>query len=230
MIEIYAIKVPEFITESKFRRLLHYVSSKKKEQINRFIRHKDAYRTLLADILIRIVIRNKFKMKIHEIKFDSNKYGKPYLKSPNKFSFNLSHSGDWVVCVTHQSDIGVDIEKIQSIDLNIAQHCFTKEEYCDLETKQEHQQLEYFYDLWTLKESYIKAIGKGLHIPLNSFTIRKHCSNNIILQNSRIGNSWYFKQYELDPKYKLSICSMSNIFPDYIEIKDFCTLCKEIEN
>ncbi|MGA4721900.1 4'-phosphopantetheinyl transferase family protein [Fictibacillus nanhaiensis] len=204
--------------------------TKKKKRINQFLKIEDAYRTLLADILVRTVICNKFGMKIHDIKFDLNKYGKPCLQNVKEFSFNLSHSGEWVVCATHHSDIGIDVEMIQPIDLNIASQFFTKEEYNDLISKKDHQRLEYFYDLWTLKESYIKAIGNGLHIPLDSFTIRKNFSNNFILQNTNSEHSWYFKQYELDLRYKLSVCSMSNSFPEQVLHKDFSILCKEIEN
>ena len=66
--------------------------------------------------------------------------------------------------------IGVDIEKIQLIDLKVAQRFFSEKEYEDLIAKTSSERIAYFYDLWTLKESLTKTLGIGLTIPLNSFS------------------------------------------------------------
>ncbi|MFE3576471.1 4'-phosphopantetheinyl transferase family protein [Lysinibacillus sp. NPDC059133] len=231
MVEIYAVKIPEYITGLQFSRLTQYVDLQKKERIKRFVKVEDAYRTLIADILLRSLICEKFGIINHDIIFNVTEYGKPYLKNVEQLSYNISHSGDWVVIALNNFEIGIDIEMIKPIDFNFAKQFLTEYEYFDLMSIQEkRKRLEYFYDLWTLKESYVKAIGKGLFFPLKDFTIQKDSLNKITFQSSLDTNSWYFKQYEVDHDYKLSVCSEINSFPNFPIIKKFSNLCQEIEN
>lgn len=62
-------------------------------------------------------------------------------------------------------------EKIIPIDLRIGKRFFINKEYEYIMNKNLISRLEYFYEIWTLKESYIKAVGMGLSISLNSFNI-----------------------------------------------------------
>lgn len=68
---------------------------------------------------------------------------------------------------------------------------FSDEEVEDLNTRSLVGKIDYFYDLWTLKESYIKAIGKGLSIPLNSFTIKKNKEEGIIVKQDDLYSSYF---------------------------------------
>ncbi len=207
MIKLYAINISKGIEPKIFDKLLQYVSKEKQEKIKRFISNKDALRTLIGDILIRYIICRNLSILNENIVFEVNEYGKPYLKNSKDFYFNISHAGDWVVCAVGKSDVGVDVElvKDKGIELNIANSFFSAEEYQYLMLQREEERVDYFYELWTLKESYIKAVGKGLSIPLNSFCIIKN--NNVIKVVSKNNpDSFYFKQYFLDSKYKLAIC------------------------
>ncbi|WP_373293886.1 4'-phosphopantetheinyl transferase family protein [Paenibacillus albidus] len=76
--------------------------------------------------------------------------------------------------------------------------------------KPETDQKTFFSILWTLKESYIKAKGMGLSLPLNSFSFTFHSDQSIAL--SPIEEGYFFRQYELDYGYKLSACSSADEF------------------
>ncbi len=160
-------------------------------------------------------------------KFIYNEYGKPFVENFSDFHFNLSHSGEWVVCTTANFNVGIDIEKGSEIEaFKLAHEFFSEEDFYDISNMNSDEQINYFYDLWTLKESYIKTIGKGLYIPLNSFSIKKESRTLISYKN--IPKNFYFKQYNIDSNYKLSACATRDEFPQEIIIKDIYTIFQNI--
>jgi 4'-phosphopantetheinyl transferase len=78
--------------------------------------------------------------------------------------------------------------------------------------------LSRFYEIWTLKESYIKCLGKGLSIPLKSFSIS--INDGIITVITEYENKEYmFKRFEVEQDYKIAACSINNAdeeIPDYL--------------
>ena len=216
--KIFALNNLEPMDNLTFRKLLTNVPDEKQERIKKFARHDDAKRVLLADILVRSVVASELKVSTKMIEFNANKFGKPRLKRNRGFHFNVSHSEDWVVCAVDDEPIGIDIEKIRSVKLEIAEQFFSDEEYKMLIAKRPEDRQDFFFDLWTLKESYIKAVGKGLSIPLKSFTVSFFKKDEIAI---RLGNkltSWTLKQYDLGPEYKMSVCAAHKIFPDNVII------------
>jgi 4'-phosphopantetheinyl transferase len=215
MVEIYAIRIDEPIEDEIYSQILSCISEDKHERMEKLRFKEDAKRMLYGDLLARYLACTKLNIHNNRIIFTSNEFGKPFLQGYSEFNFNISHSGDWVVCAIDNSEVGVDIEQVKWIDINIAKRFFSETEYQNLLSQQQELRLEYFYDLWTLKESYIKYIGKGLTIPLNSFSIciKKQCiishEGSLILNFSRI---------KLDRKYKLSICSKENLLDKRVKI------------
>ena len=218
MIELHAVKLPKHIEKTKFNNLILHVPEERQVTIKRFIKIQDSLRTLTGEILTRCAIRERTKLANKEVVFAINKYGKPYVKNVENLQFNVSHSGEWVVCAVDTEPIGIDIEIIKSINLKVAKRFFSQEEYRDFVSKDENGKTSYFYDLWTLKESYIKAVGRGLSIPLNTITIQLGRSG-INIKNPPVEGDFYFKQYWIDDLYKLSVCSTSADFPDFVTLK-----------
>ena len=85
----------------------------------------------------------------------------------------------------------------------------------------------FFFDLWTLKESYIKAVGKGLSIPLKSFTINFLKKGEIAVKLGNKLTNWTLKQYFLDPEYKMSVCGTHTAFPENVIIKRLKYICSK---
>ena len=77
---------------------------------------KDKVRTLVEDILIRILICKHLGMRNEHIIFKENNYGKPYLERFKEFHFIISYSGDYVVCAIANHPLGVDIEQVKKFD------------------------------------------------------------------------------------------------------------------
>ncbi|WP_035347549.1 4'-phosphopantetheinyl transferase family protein [Alkalihalobacillus hemicellulosilyticus] len=228
MIELFAGRIPSRIESHQFRNMLKHVSSEKQDKIKGYLRQEDALQSLLADLLIRSIIQSKLQIKNEKILFETNKYGKPKVLNDSSICYNISHSGEWIVCAVHSTSIGVDVEKIRKVDLGIAKQFFTREEQKDLLGKNVEQRLPYFFDLWTIKESYIKARGKGLFIPLNSFNVIKNTHNDIQIVTKEKHPIYYFKQYFLEYGYKLSVCAKSNDFPKKIKFVNLFDMYKNI--
>ncbi|PNZ91194.1 4'-phosphopantetheinyl transferase, partial [Staphylococcus delphini] len=110
-----------------------------------------------------------------------------------------SHSGKWIICAIHSQKIGVDIEKVRYLDFNILIQSFSKYEKSYFTNVGEDDISKTFFYIWTLKESYVKALGKGLYIPLNSFTIKNpFLENDISVYTNYYDNNFYFKKYHYD--------------------------------
>lgn len=213
--KIYTTKITDNIDQGNFNKLIDFMSDNKKKRVNRFYHFSDSLRMVFSDLLIRMIIIKKFSIDNEDIEFLLNDYGKPHLKGFDDFHFNISHSGEWIACAIDEKEVGIDIEKINHIELDIAKRFFTKNEYIDLINKPEQNRIDYFYDLWTLKESYIKARGMGLSIPLNSFSFKK-INEKILFQSKEDMNKYFFRQYDVDCNYKLSVCSYNNNLPECI--------------
>ncbi|WP_175396940.1 4'-phosphopantetheinyl transferase family protein [Paenibacillus xylanilyticus] len=172
MITIQILRIPAEISKQYWDTFLSLVSDERRQQASRFIHQADGYRSVLGEVLARVTLGKLTGRRPDELSFTRNAYGKPSLTSYPDLPFNLSHSGDWVAMISGGSNsLGVDVEKIAPIDMKIAERFFSPRESRHLAAEPAEQQMETFYRLWTLKESYIKAVGMGLSMPLDSFSM-----------------------------------------------------------
>ncbi|MBE7169182.1 MAG: 4'-phosphopantetheinyl transferase superfamily protein [Williamsia sp.] len=204
--EIHTIKVPEQIEQHLFNSMLEKVSDDTCHTVNKFRRRTDAQNTLTGELLVRWLASKYTGLHNGQIRFARNQFGKPFVIGQYNFHFNLSHSGCWVACAIDNSEVGIDVEEIRQIDFSVAWSFFSSAEYEDLMHRDESERLSYFYELWTLKESYVKAIGKGLSEPLPSFSIqvRDHDIHCTAPHNSTPA---LFQKWDFLCGYKLAACS-----------------------
>ncbi|MBL9083382.1 MAG: 4'-phosphopantetheinyl transferase superfamily protein [Planctomycetales bacterium] len=144
---------------------------------NRFVFERDRRSFAVSHVLLRRVLSRYAPLAPAEWRFDFNTWGKPRIANPNlerAVYFNLSHTrGAALVGVSYDSEIGVDIEQTErdASCVELADRYFSPTEVRALrELPSSSQQRERFFELWTLKESYIKARGMGLAIPLDQFS------------------------------------------------------------
>lgn len=139
-------------------------------------------------------------------------YGKPYFDNVN-FEFNISHSGRYSVGVFSDHDIGVDIEKVDNMELDIADKYLTKYEYMEIaKLRDTEKQLDKMTEYWVKKESYVKAIGKGLNVPLRSVSFYK-LFTDIYIVNPMHNDKVYLIEALRAPNhgYKLAVCKKTEI-------------------
>ncbi len=107
--------------------------------------------------------------------FVQNAFGKPRLADRPSVHFSLSHSGDRaVLAVSERHEMGIDIERVRPLDhLDLARRYFHPNEVTAIEgVRPTEEQLLAFFRTWTLKEAIVKAIGRGLSIPLDTFEVQ----------------------------------------------------------
>lgn len=216
--KIYAVKILN-ISEEKLYKLCLLIDSEKRYKIKKFINKKDKIRTLIGEILIRMIIIEKLKIGNKSIKFSKNQYGKPYLKDYPNFNFNISHSGEYVLCAVDDKPIGIDVEEIEHIEYkDIAKRFFTTEEFDYIVNQDLNFHLNRFYEIWILKESYIKCCGQGLSMPLKSFSIEVDQYENIKVAGNNEYKEHIFKIFDIELGYKVAICSLNKEISNNITI------------
>jgi 4'-phosphopantetheinyl transferase len=223
-LRLFAVDISNYRGERQTSAFLKFISPERKQKILKYRMEKDVHRSLISELLLRYLIINETKMINDDINFAYTDFGKPYLlNNQNNFLFNISHSGDLVTCATDDQTIGVDVEKVEDISLEIAYNYFSNIEKNELQ--KEENKIDKFFKLWTGKESYLKAIGLGLSVPLNSFSIRDGSSYNYVNHNNEI---WMIKNYQIKAIsrhwYQISICSKSTSFPNSITEVNLKTL------
>lgn len=169
--------------------------------------HRNIVRTEAHELLRSLLIQKNIPENKQE--FIYNKYGKPMLKENDFLHFNLSHCCGLAVCAYAESPIGIDAEKIRDFPERVMKRCFTDREIGFV--KNSDSPNNSFFQLWTLKESFVKAIGTGLSYPLKKaeFILENDC----ITANAEFDFS--FVQIIIDNEFVCSVCC-SNIFNNKI--------------
>jgi len=138
----------------------------------RFERHRAAF--LAARGTLRELLGEYAGCAPAEVAFDYNSYGKPSLAAPAcALRFNLSHSGGIAAAAfTAGCEVGIDVERAdRRVDLKVADAHFSPYEIERLYRLPEDERPAAFFRIWTRKEAFVKAQGKGLSLPLAGFDV-----------------------------------------------------------
>jgi 4'-phosphopantetheinyl transferase len=182
---------------------LDVLSKKRTGRIKKYIKEEDQLRCIGAGYLIAK------KLGAEEDRdFVYNGCGKPLLKE-GSIHFNISHSGDWVVMVISENEVGIDVEQIKKAEIQVGKQCFQPEEYAYMKEKESNSR---FYTLWTTKESVMKATGKGLSLPPESFSVYPVEKSYVIIDHKK----WYIRRYAIEPDYVVAVASSKNNFAEEV--------------
>ncbi|KGE17185.1 4'-phosphopantetheinyl transferase family protein [Paenibacillus wynnii] len=195
--------------------LLPYLSSEHRLVSRRLKREDDLRRSIIGDIMVRLIAMDIEGLRNDEIRIEKGVFGKPRLQHMREpWEFNLSHSGNWVVGIVGRKGhrVGIDIQKMGVVNPSLPRYTMSPSEMQKYLSLNPNEQKQYFYELWTRKESYLKMEGIGITVPLGS-VFSNESSMNSELASPKNGNPVYFKQYSLDSSYKLTACSTDSRFP-----------------
>lgn len=159
------------LTDAEYNKWYSLMSTDKQRHVDRFRFMDDKKRTVAGEMLARKAMAEWCGVTHESITFGIKEHGKPYAKDL-AVEFNISHSGDMVVCAVDDKPIGIDIEQIHPIDLTVAKRICTEEELLylfghtpveqDFSYTTNTEILTRFFEIWTKKEAYGKCIGNGI--------------------------------------------------------------------
>lgn len=133
--------------------------------------------------------------------------GKPYLVDAPDVRFNLSHSGERVMCVISPFEVGCDVEIIKGDRGRLAERFFKPEESAWIKHFDSlEKQSEVFYRLWTLKECYMKVTGRGMSLMPDMFALHVDGDENISLYHDGERPEYTFREIDLSDGYRYAYC------------------------
>jgi len=177
----------------------------------------DRLRYLVTRALVRTVLSRYGRVHPAEWEFRQNPYGRPFVaahQAPAGVHFNISHcKGLIALAVARGIEVGVDVENmlVRRPSLDIASHFLAPSEVAQLHAIPEALQHERFFEFWTFKESYIKARGLGLSLPLDCFSFDLSQPGHVRLSvDAAIGGDadhWDFWQCKPTSAHVLALCA-----------------------
>ena len=163
--------------ESALAQLTELLSPDEKTRAGRFRFVKDRNHFTVARGVLREFLGAYLQEEPASLEFSYGQHGKPALAGKHASSglcFNLSHSfGMAVFAFARGRNLGIDVERVdpESTGEDIARRFFSPGEVSDLRSLPPTGRPEAFFRCWTRKEAYIKALGTGLHTPLDGFSV-----------------------------------------------------------
>ncbi len=159
------------ITNDEFTRYYLLMNNEKQKKVAAYKNIDDKKRTIAGEILARKMISSFCNVFPEDVFFELGLHGKPYVKNLD-VEFNISHSDEMVVCAISDNSVGIDIERVRPIGVNILRRVCTDVdlEYIfgdtvtinNIPDNFNDKQLCRFYEVWTAKEAYFKYIGTGI--------------------------------------------------------------------
>lgn len=168
--KLFVVPLDESFDSELYDTLSLLVSPDKKSRLDSYKSDIDKKLGLYADLLVRVAIHQDLDMENGDIRFGTNSYDKPFLLNNQDYHFNTSHTHNMIAVAVSDKPVGVDVEKIREIDFGVAKRFFSENELNYIKESQD-QEFKRFFEIWTKKEAYVKYIGKGLFVPLNSFDV-----------------------------------------------------------
>ena len=201
---LYYADVRELEDPLLFQSLYRTVSHTRQEKTDRVRNRAGKLLSLGAGALLETALT---ECGLSDPHFERDENGKPYLTDRKDLCFNISHSGAKVFCAVSDRAIGCDVEQIRAARLKLARRLFCEEEYrALLDCEEGAAQDRLFCWYWTLKESFLKATGLGLRLPMNSFCFFPG-EDGITIRQSLDERRYDFRTFSTDA-YQFAVCSV----------------------
>ena len=175
--EVHLWRLPLKPAIGEVSRLWEFLSGDEQTRANRYKIERIRRRFIAARGQLRVVLSKYLATTPERIEFRYESLGKPHLASPwskTGLQFNLSDSHEMALCgITVGNELGTDVERIRAVSnfSELALRYFAGSEIAQLERLGFQERLLGFFNCWTRKEAYLKAVGSGLSFPLNQLEV-----------------------------------------------------------
>ncbi|MBX9754321.1 MAG: 4'-phosphopantetheinyl transferase superfamily protein [Pseudomonadaceae bacterium] len=194
---------------------LQLLSTQERHQQGKFHLEQDRHRYLITRTLVRTVLSHYAPIAPQDWVFENDNYGRPTITNRHplaqRLCFNVSHTDGLVVLiVTSDRQAGIDTENTaRHAPLDVAERFFAKPEAQAIQRLPLAEQQQRFWEYWTFKESYIKARGMGLYLPLERFSFELADDAKVTIAFAGSDDNpaaWQFCQYRPDPQHLVAVC------------------------
>lgn len=185
--KIYICSIEELADAASFDAASLKIDVRRREKLEKIKNQADRERSLCAGLLLNYAVRqfdqgSESKQQLSKLQpveelslaklltipgqqydYRQDAGGKPFLADIPGFFFNLSHSGEYVLCAWDERELGADLQKMERpVTDALAKKVLTQAEYANFCKLSESERTREFYRVWTIKESCCKLTGKGL--------------------------------------------------------------------
>lgn len=196
------------------------------KRISAFVFKRDAKASMAGRLLMRRCLVDSLRQNNAKLNLTRTSDGRPVLTEPvANFDFNISHQGDFCAATSGRCKcIGIDIMQMKYTGgrhvtefFRLMRRQFTQGEWQFIKTPSfESQQIARFYRLWTLKESYVKAVGIGLGMDLQRINFRicdelrlgQELTSTSVEVDGHLDAKWTFHECLLDSTHCVAIASV----------------------
>ena len=209
-VHVWKISLPNSVdTIDETQQLI--LDESEQQRASKFYFEKDRAAYIQSHIAMRRILSLYLKIEPNQIKYELSPMGKPRCPSdlnPSQITFNLSHTkGMALVAIASKLEVGVDLERLdRKCRFNdVAQRFFAPKENDFLSKVGSKEYAQTFFQLWTLKEAYLKATGDGISNSLSQveFAIRSHEGFQTIKlqQDPQAHEHWCSHTISIPPDY-----------------------------
>ena len=208
-------------SDAQAAKMYTLLSEDERERVQKFCIDRARKHYCISRGSLRTILGRYTDNNPSAVRFNYSEFGKPSIDSEH-IQFNVSHSGDVaLIGVTKKHEIGIDVELIRNVKnaSSIVMRYFSPRERSHYQCVPATEKLLAFYNGWTRKEAFTKAVGQGLYFPLDSFDVSlipgQPSQLLSVREPSFSSHHWRIDSFTPTAGYKAAIAVPSNITPTY---------------
>lgn len=204
------LEQPEFIIQKYYSIL----PASEKRLLDRYKVKKIRDQQVISTGILCLLLAGYLESEPQNLNFQYNKFGKPFITdSQNSMNicFNISHSNNYATYGFVKNDnIGIDIEQIREIPdvRGVVDLCFSEYEKKWFNKIPPNDKIEIFYKIWTSKEAYIKAIGRGFSFSPDRISTGLNSEGELLFENidgDENFRRWSLRTFSFNPNFTSAV-------------------------
>lgn len=214
MIQVYSLKTNTDNHIWSSEELLNILTPKRKAKALRFRHSGDQWRGIMTGILEEFTLQQFFGIPWKEQRIEVGANGKPYVAERPELHYNLSHSGDWVVCAASHIPVGIDVEQADKYSERVVKRFFHEHEIQDIMKQAAAIRPDIFAEYWTMKESFMKLSGMGFELQLKQFATNRQTGEARLIEpvpaeirEAGVIEAGICRFLPLEAGYRLAVCT-----------------------